>query len=200
MALTAPAKPAKPPIEAGPTRGVCYMVADLGTTFNEYNNKMQRQVLIGFELPDFREDVKINEKQVNVSRTIAKFFTFSMHEKANLRIMLESWRGKEFADDEIKSFDLFSIVGKNALLNVVNKTKNGHPRSEINGLTALPRGMASSVPERKPILFSIADPDHCDMSIDMPQWLKDMIMKSEEWKATHGTDEVSNEAPEEQPF
>lgn len=186
MAFTAPTKPTRTPVEAGPTRGVCYMVADLGTSLNEFDNKMKRQVLIGFELPDILETTKEDGVEVERARTINKFMTLSLNEKATLRLILQAWRGREMTDDEVKNFDLFSIVGKSALLNIVHKTKNGQPKADIGSITGLPRGMTSAVLSRRPIMFAFGDPDHDQFTADIPQWVQNMIMKSDEWKAAHG--------------
>lgn len=193
MALTAPAKPAKTPVEAGPTRGVCYMCVDLGTAMNEFDGKMQRQILLGFELPDIREHIKIDGRDVDSARTINMFLNFSMNEKAKLRLHLQSWRGKEFTDDEIKTFDLFSVVGKTALLNIVHKTKPGKgTKADINSITALPKGMSSAISDRPPMVFSLADPDHNELTGDIPQWVANIVMRSEEWKALHGAPEEAD--------
>lgn len=39
-----------------------------------------------------------------------EWFTASLHEKANLRKFLEGWRGRKFTDDELRGFDLETLL------------------------------------------------------------------------------------------
>lgn len=65
---------------------VCTSVVDLGHQENETFHNVSRQVLITWELP---EQLMQDERPFVVS----KFYTVSLHEKSNMRQMLESWRG-----------------------------------------------------------------------------------------------------------
>jgi hypothetical protein len=40
-----------------------------------------------------------------------KNYTLSWSEKANLRLDLQSWRGKPFTQEEMRRFDLETILG-----------------------------------------------------------------------------------------
>ncbi len=198
MALNVPAKPARVPVDAGPTRGICYMCVDLGTSLSEFDGKMKRQVLLGFELPDFEESSKVDGRDVTYRRTINKFATLSMNEKATLRKMLEAWRGKVFTDEEIKSYDLFSVVGQTALINIVHKMSNGQPKADIGSITALPRGMSACKSDHPEIRFSMSDPVHNVLTGDIQPWVQNIVMKSNEWIAVHGDPAGAESPPDEQ--
>lgn len=197
MALKAPEKQARPLIEAGPTRGNCYMVVDLGTAKNDFDGKMKHQVLLGFELSDHRDVFERDGKKIESARTINKFLTLSMNEKASLRKVIGAWRGKNLTDEEAKEFDLFSLVGKAALINITHKDSASGPKADIGSITSLPRGMTAATMEHPEIKFSLSDPDHNQFTGDMQPWVQAIVMKSNEWIAEHG--DASGTAVDESP-
>lgn len=117
--------------------GIAYKVLDLGTQKNDYpgsDGKSRRQVFIDFELPESR-------KLDGHPMTIGKFYTYSSHEKATLRLHLESWRTKRFNDEEIVKFDLFSVIGKPCLLNIIEKESGG---VKIGGIGSMPAALKAA--------------------------------------------------------
>ena len=54
---------------------------------------------------------------------ISKEFTLSLHERANLRRVLISWRGRQFTAEELGGFELANVLGANAMLNVVHNDR-----------------------------------------------------------------------------
>jgi hypothetical protein len=98
------------PIPAGSHQAVCYGVVDLGTQMS--NNPQfadARKVCILWELPQERGKFKDKEdqsKMVDRPRAISAVYTLSLGTKANLRKVLESWRAKQFTEDELKGFDI----------------------------------------------------------------------------------------------
>jgi hypothetical protein len=56
---------------------------------------------------------------------IGSKFTLSLHEKASLRKILQSWRGKAFTPEELKKFDVTTILGKPCLITVTHEPKDG---------------------------------------------------------------------------
>jgi hypothetical protein len=56
---------------------------------------------------------------------IAKQFTLSLNEKANLRADLASWRGRDFTPEEIRGFDLKNILGHWAMISVTASERDG---------------------------------------------------------------------------
>lgn len=97
--------------------GRCIKVIDLGTqtTTGQYGTKSQKKVMITWELLD--DEVKMPDGK---PYAISQFYTASLHEKAQLRKDLESWRGKKFTDDELEGFDLLDVLGKYCLIQVVH--------------------------------------------------------------------------------
>lgn len=94
----------------------CYSVIDLWSQEIERQGekKMQRKVLIGFEI-HWQYIEKDGEKLPLVK---SKKYTLSMSEKSNLRKDIKSWYGK----DQWENFDLFELLGKKAELTVIHNT------------------------------------------------------------------------------
>lgn len=94
----------------------CYSVIDLWSQEIERKGekKMQRKVLIGFEIHwQFIE--KDGDKLPLVK---SKKYTLSMSEMSNLRKDIKSWYGK----DQWDWFDLFELLGKPAELTIIHNT------------------------------------------------------------------------------
>lgn len=69
------------------------------------------------------------------------FETLSLHEKANLHKLLVSWRGKAFTPEQLKGFDLETLVNVGALIQVVHKPKkNGGARAMVGAIMLPPKG------------------------------------------------------------
>jgi hypothetical protein len=53
---------------------------------------------------------------------ISKSYPNSLHEKSNQRKMLETWRGRKFTPEELKKFDLESVLGAPCQIQVAHDT------------------------------------------------------------------------------
>src|ERR1700761_9067656 len=84
---------------------VCYRVIDYGTQQTEWQGavKHKRLILISWEL-----DCKMSDDR---PFTVSKRYTLSLHEKADLRKDLESWRGRPFTIEEEEGFDVSKLIG-----------------------------------------------------------------------------------------
>ena len=171
------------PVDAGTYAARCYSMVHIGTIEEDYmgETKMLNKVRISWELPT---ELKVfDEAKGEQPSSISKEFTLSMNEKSNLRKFLESWRGKGFTEDEAKRFDITTLLGKPCMVSVIHKTsKKGKTYADISGVTTVPKGLA--VPEQinKNFEFSY-EPFDQDKFDSLPQFLKDKITKSEQFKS-----------------
>jgi hypothetical protein len=55
---------------------------------------------------------------------VSKMYTASLHEKANLRKDLESWRGRKFTKEEEAAFELENLVGANCQIQIIHNVGN----------------------------------------------------------------------------
>jgi len=169
--------------EPGTYLARCVRLIDLGTQTNEYQGQTttRRQVLVGWELPT--ELIPDGEAQ-GLPFFIAKFYTLSLHEKANLRHDLVNWRGKEFTVKELKGFDLVKILGAPSMLTV---TLSESGKTRVTGVTAIPRGTTLLPQVNESIYFSL-EADEFDNKVfdSLSDGIKNMIKNSPEYEALMG--------------
>lgn len=166
------------PIEPGLYPARCVGVVDIGLQHNDFNGKDTNQVIIVFELPTERIEVD----GVDKPRWLSNFYTSSLHEKAKLRKMLETWRGKAFTVDELRGFDLTQIIDKPCMVTVANTEKNGVTRSNITAVSPPMKGMAVAPLENEPLIFDMDVPDAVEKKAKLPQWMQDKVAESATWQ------------------
>jgi hypothetical protein len=129
-------------IPAGNYVARCFQMIEIGTVKEEYKGepKQSYKVRFGWELPTELRVFK--EERGEEPMVISKTYTLSMHEKANLRKDLESWRGKPFSDDEAKGFDITKLLGVACMLNIIHKPNQDGSKvyERIAGITPLMKG------------------------------------------------------------
>ena len=169
---------------------VCCRVIDLGTQKTEFQGetKDQRKVLIGWELPG--ERVSVNGEDLPMIH-YAKY-TWSFHEKANLRRDLEAWRGKRFKEEDFSGppngFHIKNLIGVPCYGQIVHDTGgNGKTYANLASIMAFP-GKRDDWPrvEGKPIFFDLDEFD-ADAFADVPEYWQGVIKASPEYGALFGT-------------
>jgi len=152
---------------------VCDMVVDLGVQPGTGQfPKDQHKILLRFEIPTERVKYTKDGKEMDGPAVISNRYTASMHEKANLRKTLASWRGKQFTDDEAESFDVSAVLGKPCLLNIVETTKGDKVYSNIAGIAPPLKGVALPVAELPLLLYTEEHPETFDK---LPEWIRKLI-------------------------
>lgn len=103
------------PCPVGVQQGVCIDVIDHGTVEVTYSGETKSQHKVTLR---FASELEMEEgKYFQVQRR----FTLSLHKKSSLRPFLDSWRGKPFTEEEAEAFDLETLLGVNAMLNVMHE-------------------------------------------------------------------------------
>jgi hypothetical protein len=162
-------------LPAGSHAAVCTMVADLGLQNTAYMGKpkLQQKVYIRFQVPAERVEWEKDGQTHEGPMSIGKTYTASLSEKANLRKDLESWRSRQFTQDELAGFELFNIIGKPCLISVVHDTgEDGKTRAYIQSISALPKGMSPPKHEGDLLRYdaqTIGDHDK------LPEWIRKKI-------------------------
>jgi hypothetical protein len=173
------------PVPEGMHRPICTSIVDLGTQFSEKFGKSARKGLITWSLPD--ETIEIDGEEV--PRLISRQFTLSLHKKAKLREMLESWHGRAFDQVELEGFDIVSLLGENCMLQILhNETATG-VYANVNNVLPLEKKKWIE-PSLELIHFSLDGSDPIPQSV--PEWVRRIIEKSEEWptfSSAHGLEE-----------
>jgi hypothetical protein len=161
-----------------------YMLIYVGTIPNPQKddpNKTKRSIIIYWETPGEMRDFKGEGNLEPMS--IFKEYTFSLHEKANLRHDLKGWRGADFTEDELKGFDLNNVLAKSCMLNVIHEVgeKSGKLKAKVSSVAAIPKGLEVPKLINDTLVFDY-DENFENLS-KLPKWVQDKIRTSEEYKA-----------------
>jgi hypothetical protein len=148
------------------------------------------KVMIGWELPDevmIRSDTK-QEMPLKVS----KEFTLSLSSKANLRKILESWRGKAFTKEELEGFEVSNVLGVPCLLTVIHKNSTqGKTYAAIEAVSKLGKGMACK-PQVHPSIRYEIEQGRDKVFKELPEWIQKKIENCQQWLHP----EIDREEPE----
>jgi len=170
-------------IPAGNYIARCYQMIEIGTV-NEIimsEQKQLKKVRIGWELPT--ELKFFNEEKGEQPCVISKEFTLSMHEKSTLRSVLKSWRGKDFTDEEAKSFDITKLLGIPCMINIIHKHGKSDPSKiyqEISSVTSIPKSLNVPAQINKTFVLSYDSFDE-DLFSALPDFIKDKMKGSLEY-------------------
>jgi hypothetical protein len=127
---------------AGNHAAVCCGVVYCGTVPKEFEGKpkMKKVVYLYFELSNTNHVFDANKGPEPF--VIRQEYSLSMGKNANLRKMLEGWRGQPFTDAEAAKFNIFSIVKAPCQVNLVKKiSKANKERIEVYSVSQLMAGV-----------------------------------------------------------
>ncbi len=122
------------PAPEGQHNAVCCDAVDLGILESEWNGerRQSRKARLVFQIE--------RTTDTGVRFTVARRFTNSLGQKAALRKFLDSWRGTSMTDSEAQHFDLETLIGAPALLQVIHNERDGTLWANIDTIMALPSG------------------------------------------------------------
>jgi hypothetical protein len=174
---------------------ICW-ITDLGTQHSDFYDKDAPKVVITWEIPS----VRIDMDGKSMPRLISKTYTTSLHEKANLRKDLEAIRGVPFSDEDLLGFDIRKALGVNCILQDVHATREKKTYANVATVAKLMKGMEKAIPETPTFCYDIED--GFDFPEDMPDWMRDRIKKSLEYKEAMRPEssDYDPENPDEIPF
>ncbi len=165
------------PVPAGNHIGVCSMVIGLGKQriqSAQYGESVKQQIYVAWELPD--ETITWTDKDGNEKSgpmRVGKTYTLSLHENANLRADLESWRGQPFTEAERQGFDINKLAGVPAMVNVTRKENNGKTYANVTAVTPIPKGIPRPELADASLIY---DDDEFRHNFDMlPEWMQKKI-------------------------
>ncbi len=176
-------RPKQEPIPVGLHKAVCYSIVDYGTQETAYGPK--HQMKITFELPDIRMEYEKDGKMINSPRVIStRNLTISTHERSNMGKLLKEWLGTPS-----DNFDTASLLGLNAQLFVVHNEVDETTYANIQSIVPLSEGMEHKQNENPLIDYEIKR-DGTDFPPNLPDWQKDIITKSPEYKNADPDNEI----------
>lgn len=158
---------------------ICNMVVDLGVQETSFKgqSKSQHKVYLRWEVPDERVTYEKDGKEIEGPCSIGAMYTLSLSEKANLRKVLENWRGKPFTADELKGFDITNVAGKCCQIMVQHSTgADSKTYANVTGVIGTSREQKDRAAKAKSevgvVVFSLDDPVNFD---DLPKWLQEKV-------------------------
>ena len=165
-----------PIVPAGTHVARCSWVIDIGTQKTTYKGaeKWLHKVLLGFELPD--------EKMADGRPFfISNRYTLSLSEKANLRKVLEAWRGASFTEPELDGFDLFKLAGLPCMIAVIHNTNGDKTYANIASISKLPKNTQCPDAINPLATFSLAQFNPNTLR-SLPEWVQKKILQSREYQ------------------
>lgn len=194
------------PAPEGMHRAVCYRFVDLGTQTFEYKGetKRQRKVLLSWELVDTEEEFEVDGQTIRRPFTIHKKFTWSMHEKGNLRPFLEAWRGKRFKDEDLAAggFDAQRLIGAPCYMQVMHNEKDDRVYANIASINPLPPQLKDGMPTKphhQPLYLAMSPPERWDQSAfdALSEKMQQQVKDSPEYKAIFEPETINPAHPQE---
>lgn len=178
MKIKDKAKPLTPPVPAGMYFAVCVGVYDLGNQFSEKFKSYSRKVQFSFDIPSVTIEVEGKQEPRQLSRE----FTFSGKSNSKLRSFISSWAGISFSDETFGEFDILTMLGKPATINVLLNETGEY--ANIDAIMPMMAGMP--VPQTATPLRSW-DCDQWDDKLfgELPEWIQAKIQKSTEYQKLH---------------
>jgi len=180
------------PVPAGSHLGRLYKIVDIGTQIGEWQGKatLSRKMIFYFELhgDDDKGQPLVNDDGKPL--IVTKYYNASLGEKSTLRKHLQAWLNIDF-NNMPQGFETRSILGKFAMVNVINYSKEGKQKSAIDGLTAVPsivakHGLPDGVNEI--FMFDLNKFDSAKFD-SLSDSVKKIIMDSPEYRALVGKPE-----------
>jgi len=165
----------------------CYRIIDLGTQKTEYmgQEKFQHKISLGWEVHAVDDNGHKLFMKDGRPFAIFKNYTLSWSEKANLRLDLQAWRGRPFTPDEMRRFNVKSVLGAWCMINCIEREgRTGKTYVNVGGISPVPslvkqQGLPKAINANE--FFVISEPDMA-LFETFSQNLKTKIQASPEWQ------------------
>jgi hypothetical protein len=178
----------------------CYRIVDLGTQKSEYQGQVKylHKVMLGWEIHGMNDDGTPIKMTDGRPFAMFKHYTLSWSDKATLRIDLQAWRGRPFTAEEMRRFDLKTILGAWCMLNVIERAGNdGKMYVNVANISPVPamikqNGLPAAVNKNE--MFNLSEPDMA-MFETFSDNLKKKIQGSPEWEKLQSKPKQAAAAP-----
>lgn len=190
-------------IPAGTYLARLYSIIEIGTEEFEFQGETKRthKIRLTWELPT---EMKVfNEEKGEQPKVISEEVGFSMHEKATLRNkVVHGMLGTSLTNTEAQGFDIDELLGKPCLLNIVHKPSKKDPDikyENINSISSLMKGQTcpDQINPTTTLYFNNWNQEVFDK---LPDFLKNKIMATPEYKSMNGSSHTEAINPDEIPF
>ena len=170
-------------------KAVCSRFVDLGTRYDEMYKKNQHRVMISWQIPAERVDIDGTDQPLQHN----EYYTWSMHEDANLRKALESWRNAPFTPADLAGppdgFNTEKLIGVGCMLQIMHK-ENGKPK--VAAIMPLPKDDWPKIEGQSTYFQMQTAPLDMVAFERLTDGLKGMIQATPEWAKANGGEPVGN--------
>jgi hypothetical protein len=183
-------------------------IVEIGTVDGEVTNEKgqkvhvhSRKVMLFFEL--IGSSHVFYEEKGPEPFVVSKEFTYKISKKSTLGKTLMSWLSedvvwlKECKPEDVKSFNIISLLGKEegkgatAMINITHdKSEKGNNFANIATVTPVPKTIRPTVDagKVKQYIFNFNAPFKADVFKGLPKFVQDKIRTSDEYKKLVGAD------------
>lgn len=176
------------PIEAGLHLARCYKMLEVGTVQENMvingkpTIKTLKKVRIGWEFPELTK--VFDEAKGPQPLVLDNEYTLSMGDKANLRKMLESWRGAPYTDEQAVRVDITKLLGQPCMINLTHKkAQNGKTYEVIASVVPVPKQMTCPPQVNPTVQLSYDDNWNQQLFESLPAFITDKMKTSVEYQA-----------------
>jgi len=176
------------PVPPGMHLGRLYRIIDLGTQTTEHLGKAKssHKVMLQWEVHSEDDAGVPTVTDDGKPLSLSKNYTLTLDERGTLRKDLQTWRGRDFSEDELHGFDIKAVLGQWAMLSVIKaQGNNGKEYTNVAAVMSVPKSVrAAGLPEphNEPKMFVIDTPD-MDMFEKFSENVRAKISSSPEWQA-----------------
>lgn len=121
----------------GAHQAVCAQIHNVGYQLYQGQVQASPQCVMIFEIGQKMVGGAMDGKQMVISENFGMYLSG----ESKLRKFLNSWRGKAFTDEDLKSFTLRNLLGKHCTLIITHEPKkNGGMCAKIKGIAPAEKG------------------------------------------------------------
>nr|WP_300187077.1 hypothetical protein [uncultured Agathobaculum sp.] len=195
MKLKDKIKPKIPPLKNGIYMAVCVAVADIGDQYSAKFKNIQRKILFAFDIPS--ETIEVNGEIR--PRQLSKRCTFTDSNRGTLIKVVNAWLNSKISERELRDMELYDFAGKPCQIRVSVREDGVH--NDVEDVMALSKGMTIPTTDT-PIIFYDIDEDGFsgDKWDALPQWLQDVVKKSEQYQKNPPDKPLDMPADQAQPI
>jgi hypothetical protein len=117
--------PNAPKFKAAPEgvfEAICVDVVDLGIVSSNYGPK--HKLKVAWEIEEKMEDGR--------PFIVSQRYTATLGKQSNLRAALTSWRGRGFTEDELRDFEMDTIIGAPCMIVVKHNVNDGETYANVS--------------------------------------------------------------------
>lgn len=177
-------------VPAGSHLARLYKIIDVGTQMNDYKGQITypRKAIFFFEIHGEDSQGEPITTDDGKPLSVMREYTASLDERGKLSQMLKQWLGSDVPN----GFSPKELLGKFGMANISNTTKNDRTYANLDGVSPVPSIYAKTgLPAGfNDLLFFSMESFDSVVYESFPNWIKEKIQRSPEFRRIAGGDKV----------